>query len=183
MVFIVADWLQQKTALLYNEAVPEIIVIIHNIRSTHNVGAIFRSCEGFGVSKIIISGYSPYPKLPNDSRLPHIYNKLTDQIHKSALGAEAMVPFEHQVIPDIKQLRSQGYSIVGLEQDERSVMLPDFKAPAKLALLLGEEVKGITDDLRDVCDYLIEIPMKGQKESFNVSVAAGIALYQLSVNS
>jgi tRNA G18 (ribose-2'-O)-methylase SpoU len=160
--------------------VPEIIVIIHNIRSTHNVGAIFRSSEGFGVSKIIISGYSPYPKLPIDDRLPHIYNKLTDQIHKSALGAETMVPFEYQPSPDFVALKGQGYSIVGLEQDERSIMLPDFKSPAKLALVLGEEVKGITDDLRNVCDYLIEIPMKGQKESFNVSVAAGIALYQLA---
>ncbi len=164
----------------YNNAMPEIIVIIHNIRSTHNVGAIFRSCEGFGVSKIILSGYSPYPKLPADSRLPHIYNKLTDQIHKSALGAETMVPFEYQSEPDFISLKNQGYSIVGLEQDKRSIMLPDFKSPAKLALLLGEEVKGITDDLRDSCDYLVEIPMKGQKESFNVSVAAGITLYQLT---
>lgn len=162
---------------------PEIIVIIHNIRSTHNVGAIFRSCEGFGVSKIILSGYSPYPKLPIDNRLPHIYNKLTDQIHKSALGAEEMVPFEYQASTDFVELKNQGYSIVGLEQDEKSIMLPDFKAPAKLALLLGEEVKGITDELRDACDYLIEIPMKGQKESFNVSVAAGIALYQITAAS
>jgi len=177
----VAGRLRQKLSLLYNEAVPDIIVIIHNIRSTHNVGAIFRSCEGFGVSKIILSGYSPYPKLPNDSRLPHIYNKLTDQIHKSALGAEGMIPFEYQTMPDFAELKNQSYSIVGLEQDERSIMLPDFKAPAKLALLLGEEVKGITDDLRGVCNYLIEIPMKGQKESFNVSVAAGIALYQITV--
>ena len=161
---------------------PEIIVIIHNIRSTHNVGAIFRSCEGFGVSKIILSGYSPYPKLPIDDRLPHIYNKLTDQIHKSALGAETMVPFEYQATPDFAELKKQGYSIVGLEQDDRSSMLPAFKAPSKLALVLGEEVKGITNDLRDICDYLIEIPMRGQKESFNVSVAAGIALYQLAIN-
>ncbi len=172
----------EKPGLGYNEAVPEIIVIIHNIRSTHNVGAIFRSCEGFGVSKIIISGYSPYPKLAVDDRLPHIYNKLTDQIHKSALGAEMMVPFEYQVLPDFVELKKQGYSIVGLEQDDRSIMLPYFKAPTKLALVLGEEVKGITNDLRDVCDYLIEIPMQGQKESFNVSVAAGIALYQLAIN-
>ena len=158
---------------------PEIIVIAHNIRSTHNVGSIFRTCEGFGVSKIILSGYSPYPKLPSDSRLPHIYNKLTDQIHKSALGAEIMVPFEYQATPDIAELKNQGYSIIGLEQDPRSIMLPDFKTPDKLVLLLGEEVNGITDDLRDTCDDLIEIPMKGQKESFNVSVAAGIALYGL----
>ncbi len=160
---------------------PEIIVIVHNIRSTHNVGSIFRTCEGFGVRKIILSGYSPYPKLPNDTRLPHIYNKLTNQIHKSALGAEIMVPFEYQDVLNIAELKRQGYSVIGLEQDPRSIMLPDFKTPDKLVLLLGEEVNGITDDLRDICDYLIEIPMKGQKESFNVSVAAGIALYGLSI--
>lgn len=158
---------------------PEIIVIAHNIRSTHNVGAIFRSSEGFGVNKIILSGYTPYPLLPSDNRLPHISRKLSDQIHKTALGAEEIVPFEYQEVPDISALRAAGYRIVGLEQDERSVMLPDYTPPAKIALLLGEEVKGITDDMRNVCDDLIEIPMVGEKESFNVSVAAGIALYAL----
>jgi len=160
---------------------PEIIVIIHNIRSTHNVGSIFRTCEGFGVSKIILSGYTPYPKLPTETRLPHIFNKLTDQIHKSALGAEKMVDFEYQEEPNIADLKKQGYKIIGLEQDEKSIMLPDFKAPEKLVLLLGEEVSGITNELRAVCDYLIEIPMQGKKESFNVSVATGIALYALSI--
>ena len=162
---------------------PEIIVIAHNIRSTHNIGAIFRSCEGFGVSKIIISGYSPYPKLPVcDSRLPHLSEKLTDQIHKTALGAEAMVPFEYAQSPDLDKLRQQGYQIVGLEQDKRSVMLDKYKTPDKIALLLGEEVYGITDDMRDMCDDLIEIPMVGKKESFNVSVATGIALYGLTTS-
>ena len=160
---------------------PEIIVIAHNIRSTHNIGAIFRTCEGFGVSKIIISGYSPYPKLPTDTRLPHIAEKLTDQIHKTALGAETMVPFEYQEIPDLEPLRQKGFRIVGLEQDERSIMINNYKKPEKIALLLGEEIFGITNELRDKCDDLIEIPMFGQKESFNVSVAAGIALYGLFI--
>lgn len=160
---------------------PEIIVIAHNIRSTHNIGSIFRTSEGFGVSKIIISGYSPYPKLKNDSRLPHIASKLTEQIHKTALGAEIMVPFEYQETPDFNSLKHLGYKIVGLEQDRRSVLLQDYKKPDKVALLLGEEVNGITKDMLDTCDDLIEIPMKGKKESFNVSVAAGIALYALSI--
>lgn len=159
----------------------EIIVIAHNIRSTFNIGSIFRTCEGFGVSKIIISGYSPYPKLPNDTRLPHIESKLTAQIHKTALDAETMVPFEYQETPDLESLKTQGYTIIGLEQDERSVMLPDYICPKKVVLLLGEEVKGITDDMRNLCDDLIEIPMVGRKESFNVSVATGIALYALSI--
>ncbi len=159
----------------------EIVLIAHNIRSTHNVGAIFRTAEGFGISKIILSGYTPYPSLPGDKRLPHISAKLTDQIHKTALGAEELVPFEYQEQPDLEALKSDGYRIVGLEQDKRSVMLPDYQAPAKLALLLGEEVHGLTDDLRDACDDLIEIPMFGQKESFNVSVATGIAVYHLAL--
>lgn len=160
----------------------EIIVIAHNIRSTFNIGSIFRTCEGFGVSKIILSGYSPYPKLPfGDTRLPHISEKLTNQIHKTALDAETMVPFEYQEIPDIKSLKDQGYTIIGLEQDDRSIMIQNYKSPNKIVLLLGEEVKGITDDMRNQCDVLLEIPMVGKKESFNVSVATGIALYALAI--
>lgn len=160
---------------------PEIIVIAHNIRSTHNIGSIFRTCEGFGVAKLIISGYTPYPAIKNDPRLPHIANKLTAQIHKTALDAEVMVPFEYQAQPDLTSLRSQGFTIVGLEQDKRSALLSSYKIPKKVALLLGEEVEGISSEYRNQCDDLIEIPMKGKKESFNVSVAAGIALYALTI--
>ena len=115
---------------------PEIIVIAHNIRSTHNVGSIFRTSEGFGVSKIILSGYTPYPKLEHDSRLPHVAEKLTSQIHKTALGAEKMVPFEYQESPDLDNLKNEGYRIVGLEQDDKSVMIADYKVPSKVALLI-----------------------------------------------
>lgn len=158
----------------------QIIVIAHNIRSTHNVGSIFRTCEGFGIAKIILSGYTPCPKLENDSRLPHIANKLHNQIHKTALGAEEMVPFEYHEVPNLEALKHEGYTIVGLEQNDQSVMLPDYKIPGKVALLLGEEVHGLASELLNACDDLIEIPMHGRKESFNVSVATGIALYHLS---
>ncbi|CAN5379581.1 RNA methyltransferase [soil metagenome] len=159
---------------------PEIIVIAHNIRSTHNIGSIFRTCEGFGVKRIIISGYSPYPVTKNDSRLPHISSKLTAQIHKTALGAETMIPFEYQSELNLSKLREQSYRIVGLEQNERSVMLDSYVAPELIALLLGEEVEGIDMNLLAECDDIIEIPMVGKKESFNVSVATGIALYALT---
>lgn len=159
---------------------PEIVVIAHNIRSTHNVGSIFRTCEGFGVRKIILSGFTPYPTIPGDTRLPHIRNKITSQIHKTALDAETLVSFEYQETLDLAPLQLAGYRIVGLEQDARSSVLPLYVAPAKIALLLGEEVHGIDQSLIDICDDLIEIPMKGKKESFNVSVAAGIALYALT---
>jgi tRNA G18 (ribose-2'-O)-methylase SpoU len=158
---------------------PKTIVIAHNIRSIYNVGSIFRTCEGFGIRRLILSGYTPYPKVTDDTRLPHIVEKLTAQIHKTALGAESLVLFEYQPTPPLEALRQQGYRIVGLEQDKRSAKLPSYQAFEKTALLLGEEVSGIEQTLRLQCDDLIEIPMKGHKESFNVSVATGIALYAL----
>lgn len=157
----------------------EIILLAHNIRSTHNVGAFFRTCDGLGVKKIILSGYTPYPTFESDTRLPHFADKITRQIHKTALGAETTVPFERHDLPPIDQLKAEGYRIVGLEQDERSTMLPDYETPDKVVLLLGNEIDGIYPEYRDQCDDLIEIPMYGKKESFNVSVATGIALYHL----
>lgn len=160
---------------------PEIIVIMHNIRSTHNVGAIFRTCEGLGIKRIICSGYTPYPQLKNDTRLPHIAEKLAHQIHKTALGAESLVPFEYHESPPFTRLKEQGYYLAGLEQDKRAILLQHYTPPQKIALLLGEEVNGIEVGLRGACDVLLEIPMYGKKESFNVSVAAGMALYQLCI--
>lgn len=158
----------------------DIVLIAHNIRSAHNVGALFRTADGMGVARLILSGYTPHPHLgPDDPRLPHIAARLTTQIHKTALGAEATVPFVYQPTPDLAGLRAQGYRIVGLEQDARAIALPDYRPTGPVALLLGEEVAGIAPDLRTQCDDLIEIPMYGHKESFNVSVAAGIALYGL----
>lgn len=157
------------------------ILLVHNIRSTHNVGAIFRTAEGFGVQQIILSGYTPYPKRKDDTRLPHLAEKLDAQIHKTALGAEALVPFIYVEAPPLQKLQADGYRIVGLEQAPSSVILKDYQRPHKVALLIGEEVHGISDELIKACDELIEIPMTGKKESFNVSVATGIALYALSL--
>ena len=159
----------------------KIVLIAHNIRSSHNVGSILRTADGFGVSKVYLSGYSPYPTQPNDQRLPHIRNKVTEQIHKTALGAEHHVPtgYRADVNNLIKQLKSKGYQVVALEQSTQSIKLPNFVPKQKCALLLGEETKGIAAELQGQCDVLVEIPMFGKKESFNVSVATGIALYQL----
>ena len=158
----------------------DIIVIVHNIRSTHNVGSIFRTAEGFGVKKIILSGYTPYPTIPHDSRLPHIRDKITAQIKKTALGAETMVPFSYHESLDLSHAEFADYHVVALEQSPQSINLRDYQAPEKVALLLGEEVHGITPELLAQCRDILEIPMAGQKESFNVSVAAGIALYALT---
>ena len=158
----------------------EIIVVAHNIRSIHNVGSIFRTCDGFGVKHLILSGYTPYPSVKNDSRLPHVTERITRQIHKTALGAEATVPFSYADYPDITALHHQGYRVVGLEQATNSISLSSYSAPPKVALMIGEEVDGISSELLGVCDDIVEIPMAGQKESFNVSVATGIALYALT---
>lgn len=160
-----------------------LVVIAHNIRSTHNVGAILRTADGFGVTHIYFTGYTPYPQTSDDPRLPHEVRKLTAQIHKTALGAESTVPFDYAPDPTtvIAELRSQEYTIAALEQTADAVLLPDFSAPQKTALVLGEEVQGITSQLLELCDLALEIPMAGRKESFNVSVACGIALYQLSL--
>lgn len=158
---------------------PEIIVIAHNIRSIHNVGSIFRTAEGFGVSKLILSGYTPYPPIVNDPRLPHLSAALGKKIHKTALGAELLIPFEYYEEPPLIALRNNGYTIVGLEQHTTAIPISSYKPPAKIALLLGEEVEGIDPKLLENCDTVIEIPMFGKKESFNVSVATGIALYRL----
>lgn len=157
----------------------EITLILHNIRSTHNVGSIFRTAEGFGVKEIILSGYTPYPSYDGDVRLPHLARKIESQIHKTALGAEKMVAFAYY--EDIKQwLDTNTYPLIALEQSPGSISLRDFVPPQTFALLLGEEVNGIDSSLLRQCDSIVEIPMQGKKESFNVSVAAGIALYGLT---
>jgi 23S rRNA (guanosine2251-2'-O)-methyltransferase len=158
-----------------------IIVIAHNIRSIHNIGSLFRTCEGFGVNEIICSGYTPHPTYAGDDRLPHIARAQTQKISKTALGAEFMVPFRYCSLPPLSQLKEDGFTVVGLEQDERAVALAGYTAPAKIALLIGEEVHGISNEFRDQCDILLQIPMYGSKESFNVTVSTAIALYELVV--
>ncbi len=163
----------------------KLTVIAHNIRSAHNIGSIFRSCEGFGVEKLYLTGYSPYPKLQKDTRLPHITDKLTKQISKTALGAEKYLDFTHHqdLMELIVSLKDKGYVIAGLEQDKNSTVLKDFKTTDKLALIVGEELKGLTPEIRNQCEVLLEIPMFGKKESFNVAVATGIALYGLTTST
>jgi len=158
---------------------PSITLLLHNIRSTHNVGSIFRTAEGFGVTRIVLTGYTPYPIYSGDERLPHLATKIDKQIHKTALGAESSVPFEyHDNL--LTWLESNTLPLVALEQSPRSVQIDGFEVPDQFVLVLGEEVEGIPNELLERCESVIEIPMKGKKESFNVSVAAGIALYALT---
>lgn len=168
---------------LYTSCMPQIILLVHDIRSTHNVGSLLRTAECLGVHEVIFTGYTPYPPVAHDTRLPHIADKLGRQIHKTALGAEKLITWSNQVkpAPVINRLRGEGYRIVALEQAPGSIALPEYKTPQKTCLLLGREVEGIDPALLALCDDIIEIPQTGQKESLNVVQAAAIALYELIV--
>lgn len=161
---------------------PEIVVIAHNIRSSYNIGSIFRTCEGLGVKKLILSGYSPYPAAADDSRLPHIIRRADKAIDKTALGAEKYQRWEHSedIFQSIDKLKAKGFSIASLEQSEDSIDLDKFTSPEKIAVVLGSEVDGIDPEILKLSDMIIEIKMKGRKESFNVSAAAAMCLYKLS---
>lgn len=156
-----------------------IVVIAHDIRSTHNVGSLLRTCEGLGVAQLYLTGYTPYPPMAGDDRLPHVAAKLGRQIAKTALGAETLLPWRHEadIAALITRLQADGYTVVALEQAPDSIPLPQFAPPAKLAVLLGREVEGIDPALLQLCDTTVEIPMYGRKESFNVVQAAAMALY------
>lgn len=144
------------------------------------MGALLRTSDGLGVSKVYLSGYTPYPAGgADDSRLPHEAQKLHRQISKTALGAEATVPWQHteDVLALINQLKTDGWRIAALEQSPQSKALPSYQPPQKLALIVGREVEGIEPAVLRAADGIVEIPMLGAKESFNVASAAAIAIY------
>lgn len=150
----------------------QLILIAHNIRSLHNVGAIFRTADSFGVDKIYLTGYTGSPPDP--------------KITKVALGADEYVSWEKvkNLGPLLKKLRAQKIRIAVLENNVKykTIPLPKYRAKFPLALILGEETKGNTKQILDLADDILEIPMHGQKESLNVSVACGVALYQITTN-
>lgn len=156
----------------------EIIPVLHNIRSLHNVGSIFRTADGAGCKEIILSGYTPSPW--------DRFNNLRPDFAKVALGAEKgkIVGHFKTLSEAVRALKKEGRLILGLEQDKRAIPYDSFhkKFPKikKIALILGSEPKGLAPASRKMLDALIEIPMRGSKESLNVAVAFGIAVYALS---
>jgi 23S rRNA (guanosine2251-2'-O)-methyltransferase len=170
------------SSLVTNPINKSIILIVDNIRSAHNVGALFRTSDAFQVEKIILCGITPYPKKTNDLRPPHVQNKVSKQIAKTALGAEKSVSFEHYKSTSlvIKKLKAIGFNVYALEQAENSNTLSQFKPAFPCALIIGNEVDGISKQILAQTDSIIEIPMHGRKESLNASVAGGIALYALT---
>lgn len=145
------------------------VVILDNVRSAYNVGAVFRTADGFRIDKLLLCGITPCP--PNK------------EIYKTAIGAENSVDWEYypDVVSAVSQLKEQNYHIIGLEQTTHSCMLQDWtwNPNLKFGIILGNEVDGMHPDLLPLCDTIIEIPQMGTKHSFNVSVAAGMILWDL----
>jgi tRNA G18 (ribose-2'-O)-methylase SpoU len=146
-----------------------VVVVLDNVRSMHNIGSIFRTSDGFAVEKICLCGITAQP--------PH------REIEKTALGATQSINWEYYADPvaAVEKLRADGYRIVAVEQAEDSTMLQDFKVKPgeKYALVFGNEVNGVSEDVMEKIDYCIEIPQFGTKHSFNVVVSAGIVLWDL----
>ncbi len=135
---------------------------------------MFRSADAFGITKIYITGYTPTPV--------DRFKRPVSKIAKTALGAEISIPWEQVEIQEVvMKLRNDGVRIIALEQDARATVLSSYVTPPKWALVVGNEVEGVDTETRALCDDIVEIPMVGQKESLNVAVAAGIALYELTV--
>lgn len=149
----------------------ETAILLHNIRSAHNVGSIFRTADAAGVTKIFLTGYTPTPL--------DRFGRAQKDIAKTALGAEKHIAWEYAKTPKriLKNAKKDGFVIVGAEQDARAMEYRSFKVEASTLFLFGSEVRGLSRSLRESCDVLLEIPMRGKKESLNVSVAAGIVLF------
>jgi 23S rRNA (guanosine2251-2'-O)-methyltransferase len=148
-------------------------LILNDIRSVENVGAMFRTADAVGIDKIYLTGYTPTP-------LDRFGRKRGD-LAKSALGAEEYVIWEYKktIIPLINKLKKDGFKIIAIEQDERSVDYKKVKVGDKNAFIVGTEVTGIPKNILNKCDLIAEIPMRGKKESLNVSVAFGVALFRI----
>ncbi len=166
---------------------PELVVVLDNLRSAHNVGSILRSCDGFGIKTVYACGITPHMYDQSTDRLPHERHKIQQLIHKTALGAEETVKqfFYPKTIEAITFLKSNGFTIIALEQSENSEPLLHYalniaKTHSRIALIVGPELEGIQEDLLRECHTIVEIPMHGKKESFNVAVATGITLFILT---
>ena len=163
------DELKRKTVDEFKQSgkLP-LVVVLDNLRSLHNIGSIFRTCDAFLIEAIYLCGISATP--------PH------KEIHKTALGAEESVEWKYYEtsVQAMEHLKADGYTVWGVEQTENSILLADFiiEHGKRYALVFGNEVRGIEQDVVDRCQGCIEIPQFGTKHSFNVSVSAGIVLWE-----
>ncbi|MCA9324097.1 TrmH family RNA methyltransferase [Candidatus Saccharibacteria bacterium] len=159
------------------------ILVAVDVRSAHNIGSLFRTCDGFGADLWLV-GICPRPMGENDDRLPYIAQKAHKEIAKTAIGAEETVNWQY--FPDFHEavdgLRGLNCRVIAIEQSEHSKSISGLERKNNnIALIVGREVEGLFADELAVCDEHYEIPMQGKKESFNVSVAAAIGLYQVAL--
>lgn len=152
------------------------ILIIPNIRSVVNVGAMFRTADAVGIDKIYLVGITPTPL--------DRFGRVRRDMAKSALGAENSVAWEYRedLISLIKELKQDGFQVIAVEQDEKSIKYKEVETREKNAFIMGPEVEGLSQDVLETCDIIAEIPMKGEKESLNVSVACGVVLFTILGN-
>ncbi len=151
----------------------EVVVILHNVRSEQNVGSIFRTADAAGVSRIYLTGYTPAPI--------DMFGRKAKGIAKTALGAEEFISWKKVKMPGslFLKLKKDGFKIVAIEQDSRAVDYKKIKIVSKMVFVFGNEVEGISKAVLQKVDKVAFIPMKGKKESLNVAVSAGIALFQI----
>ena len=156
-----------------NKAEKEVIVILDNIRSTFNVGSIFRTADAMGVNQLILCGTTPAPV--------DRFGRERKDIAKVSLGAEKSVlwRYEEGILNVIKKLKKEGYQIIAIEQAENSVDYKKVKIKNKVVFVMGAEVEGVSKNILKLADVVAEIPMRGQKESLNVSVSFGVALFRI----
>lgn len=149
------------------------ILILHNLRSAHNVGAVFRTAEAAGIKKIFLTGYTPAPL--------DRFGRPNKEITKTALGAEQTIVWKarEDIFALLDELAAAGFQILALEQAKDAVDYRQVSPAAKTALILGNEVSGIAPEILARCDQIIQILMRGKKESLNVAVAAGVVLFRL----
>lgn len=149
----------------------ETYVILHNIRSAHNVGSIFRTADGAGVMKIFLCGYTPTPV--------DRFGRPVSEIQKTSLGATESVSWEHMETTEecIRTLKQKGVRIVAVEQHEHSIPYAEQKFTGSTAFIFGNEIDGVPTDICENTDVVIHIPMHGKKESLNVGVAVGVILF------
>lgn len=152
-----------------------IVVILNNIRSNENVGSIFRTSDAVGVSKIVLVGYTPAPL--------DRFKRENKALAKAALGAEKSISWKQvETLKEaIGELKKEDYKIVAIEQGENAVDYKTLKSldTKNIALVFGNEVTGLSKEEMELCDVIAELPMKGEKESLNVAVCVGVALYSL----
>ncbi len=148
-------------------------IILHNIRSVHNVGSIFRTADTAGISEVIMSGYTPTPM--------DRFGRPRKDIAKIALGAENIVPWSTttSLRATLSKLKNEGVRIIAIEQHKNSIDYKKIKKSSQMAFMFGNEVRGLSDTALKQCDVIAEIPMKGSKESLNVAVSAGVTLFRI----